>query len=257
MSGRHAPLRVWLGGLLLVLSSLACTLSSETGVSTRTSESAPLVLLLAPVNNSTFAEGATVELHALAQDLQGRVARMEFRVDDVPLPDSPELVQLSQQTVSARAQWTAQEQRKHVLTVEAFHAEGLSLGFRDIVIEVVAAPDAGIAPGAVARPALPDEAATFTPAATAATSTPQFDIGILSGPLARVQVAELNVRQGPGTQYPSVGTLSAGDLVEIVGRNADGSWWAIAFRGGSAWVFADLVTPEEDVSEVPLVAPPP
>lgn len=255
MSVHHASLRVWFSILLLVVASLACTLSSGADGGERRSETAPLVLLLAPVNNSRFAEGATVELYALAQDLQGRVARLEFRVDDVPLPEAPALVEQTPQTMAARAQWIARAPRKHVLTAEAFREDGLSLGFRDIVIEVVASPAVSSGDEASAFPA--EEMGSSTPIPTPTTGASQVDMGILSGPVARVRVAELNVRQGPGTQYPSVGTLAAGDSVEIIGRNADGSWWAIAFRGGSAWVFADLVTPEDDVSGVPLVAPPP
>jgi uncharacterized protein YraI len=64
------------------------------------------------------------------------------------------------------------------------------------------------------------------------------------------------VRQGPGTNYPTVGSLAQGDTAPIVGRNADSSWLAISFSGGTAWVFAGLITVEGDVSQLPLVAPP-
>lgn len=239
---------------LLALAAMACSLGSNSERSTVDPDTIPLVLLLAPVNNSVFAEGAEVELHALAQDVRGRAAALEFRVDDVPVAriDAPSLQ--GQETLTARATWTAAGQSKHVMTAEVFRADGLSLGLVDIVITVVAPPAARVLEN---EPASPDDAAGVNPTSTPGAQTqPQTDLGILSGPTAVVSVAELNVRQGPDTRYPSVGTLQRGDRIEIIGRNADGSWWAIAYRGGSAWVFAELVTPEGDISGVPLVASP-
>lgn len=253
--GRHrASLYVGLSVCLLVMASLACSLSSGANGEPSADESTPLVLLLAPINNSIFAEGAEVELYALAQDIQDRIARMEFRINDVPLQDSPTLTEPTPGTLAARAQWTAAGQSKHVVTVEAFREDGLTLGMTDIVISVVSPP--GGPSGVASQPETAVGVPTEVPVPAPTSAAPQFDMGILAGPTARVRVTELNVRQGPGTQYPSVGTLSAGDTIEIVGRNADSSWLAIEFRGGSAWVFADLVAPDGDISNVPLVASP-
>jgi uncharacterized protein YraI len=69
-------------------------------------------------------------------------------------------------------------------------------------------------------------------------------------------VGSLNVRQGPDTRYPTVGTLPQGEQVQILGRNEDSTWWAVSFGGGTAWVFAELVTVEGDVSQVPVLPAP-
>ena len=43
-----------------------------------------------------------------------------------------------------------------------------------------------------------------------------------------------NVRSGPGTNYPVVGTIKAGDTATVVGRNVSSTWFVISFRGGFA-----------------------
>jgi hypothetical protein len=74
--------------------------------------------------------------------------------------------------------------------------------------------------------------------------------------VARSNVPNLNVRQGPGTSYPAVGTLQQGGTVPVVGRNSDSTWWAVTFSGGTAWVFAGLTTVDGNTSGLPLVAAP-
>ncbi len=70
----------------------------------------------------------------------------------------------------------------------------------------------------------------------------------------------VNMRAGPGTNYPVVGTLTAGISLPIVGKNDDGSWWHVHQTDGSVgWVAASVVeTNTSDISGVPIVqAPPP
>lgn len=258
MNDRQGRLRVMLTTAGLLVAALACSLGSAADSDRAAPQTAPLVLLLAPENASVFAEGARVELYALVQDIQSRAARLEFRVDDVPVAASEASDPAGQETLTARATWIAAGQSKHVLTVEAFRPDGLSLGLSDIVISVVPPPAANLVNGSPPAQAEPTSSApTGIPTSTPITTAPETDIGILTGPAARVVVAELNIRQGPDTSYPPVGTLHRGDLVQIVGRNADSSWWAVSYRGGTAWVLSELVAPEGDVSTVPLVAPPP
>jgi len=47
----------------------------------------------------------------------------------------------------------------------------------------------------------------------------------------------LNVRTGPGTQYPVIYTLTRGQTVNLAGyRNADASWVMVNWNGTTAWV---------------------
>jgi hypothetical protein len=50
----------------------------------------------------------------------------------------------------------------------------------------------------------------------------------------------VNVRQGPGTDYPVIGALVSGQAVIIIGMTLDGGWWQIA-DPAQGWVSAGLV----------------
>jgi heat shock protein HslJ len=69
----------------------------------------------------------------------------------------------------------------------------------------------------------------------------------------------LNVRSGPGTAFPVIGVARLGDEGEIVGRSADGRWWAVAIPtapGGIGWASADFVL-ATNAENVPVIASPP
>jgi hypothetical protein len=261
--------------LSLVFASLACSLNTSSDDNTpnvQAIQTDPLVLLLAPINGSIYAEGAQIELHAIAQDSEAGVARIEFRVDETPVGDVKSTQTPGQESLDAVVSWIATGQTGHLITVEAFRADGSSLGFKDTGIKVVSYSTEQLptsstdtsgspSPAATGSPqtAVPEQNTVMTPPAPV-TSTPQPTTGDVSSsgkPTARVDAATLNVRQGPGTNYPTVGTLSQGDRVEIVGRNAESTWWAINFSSGTAWIFAALATAQGNLSQIPLVAPPP
>jgi hypothetical protein len=70
----------------------------------------------------------------------------------------------------------------------------------------------------------------------------------------------LNVRTGPGTDYPIVGVLSQGNVVEVVGKNAAGNWLQIAYPMGSegrAWVAAAYIELAGSLATVLEVSAPP
>ena len=69
----------------------------------------------------------------------------------------------------------------------------------------------------------------------------------------------INVRSGPGTNYPSVGVVVAGEMVPAKGRSAAGLWIQVFYpgvEGGLAWVYAPLVT-IFGTAELPIVEEPP
>src|SRR5690349_3496431 len=45
--------------------------------------------------------------------------------------------------------------------------------------------------------------------------------------------SDLNVRSGPGTQYPVVGTIGGGETVDV--GSCTGSWCQVSFSGGSGF----------------------
>lgn len=111
-----------------------------------------------------------------------------------------------------------------------------------------------------ANPPSATPAVTLTPTSTPTlaasptpTATPQP-----GSPLAAT-TADLNVRSGPGTGYPVLGLLKAGQTAEITGRSADGRWWQIKFSGVAGergWLSAQYVT-AQNTGNVPLVQAPP
>ena len=228
---------VWLG---LLLAALACTLTtSPVDESTARLERAPLVLVLAPVNGSTYAEGTRVALYAIAQDIGSGVARIEFRVDDIPVATVTAEKPTGVPSLLARAEWIASETRRHLLTVEAFRADGSSLGVSDISLQVIQPPGTA--------------ESTTTPTASPQAESPGEP---LSGTVARINVNDLNVRAGPGTAYPVLGTLSLGTQVQIIGRTADSTWLATSFNGTTGWIFTELTAVEGDLNAVPVLAAP-
>ena len=52
----------------------------------------------------------------------------------------------------------------------------------------------------------------------------------------------MNVRAGPGTNYPILGQAEAGDQFPISGKNPAGGWWQIIYGGQYGWVYSPLVT---------------
>ena len=55
--------------------------------------------------------------------------------------------------------------------------------------------------------------------------------------------SEMNVRNGPGTNYPVIGMASPGQEYPITAKNPAGDWWKINYSGQVGWVFGQLVTP--------------
>jgi PKD repeat protein len=71
--------------------------------------------------------------------------------------------------------------------------------------------------------------------------------------------ANLNVRAGPGTNYPILGVLTLGQQAEIIGRNENATWWQIKFPGaksGYGWVSAEYAQ-AANIGNVPVVKAPP
>lgn len=91
---------------------------------------------------------------------------------------------------------------------------------------------------------------TNTPAPTPLSNTAE-----LTGTVAAVV---LNVREGPGTTFPVVGTVTQSSGVEILERNEDGSWWRICCVANSevtGWVSAQFITPAFDAARANELIP--
>lgn len=77
----------------------------------------------------------------------------------------------------------------------------------------------------------------------AASSTPSFNV-------AGTAQGEINLRYGPGTDYPRVGVAKAGDRFQITGYHTQFPWVQIRYPDsptGYAWVATDLLVIEGDI----------
>lgn len=77
----------------------------------------------------------------------------------------------------------------------------------------------------------------------------------IPGQPALMSLAYLNVRQGPGTENASYGLMQPGQSAQVVGKNADATWWQINFpsgAGGVGWCSAEYVA-TQNTQDVPVV----
>ena len=110
---------------------------------------------------------------------------------------------------------------------------------------------------ATTTPAIPPTPeATATPAATEIPPSPTAE----PAPTFTAR-QNANVRSGPGTNYPRLGSLTTGQSFEILGKNAAGTWLQFVYDGDAAWVSADVVAVSGDLGAVEVAqnipAPPP
>jgi len=130
--------------------------------------------------------------------------------------------------------------------------------------------------GANAAPAAPAVAAAVTGTEPLSATAPLTSGGALaagtpapvtsaagtsSGPSASSAVL-VNVRNGPGVDYPVVDSLDPGEAAAITGKSTAGDWWQVALSDGQAgWVMSQLVATSGDTSGVAvpadIPAPPP
>jgi uncharacterized protein YraI len=68
-------------------------------------------------------------------------------------------------------------------------------------------------------------------------------------------IQKVNVRNGPGTTYESLGVLNSNDVVFITGRDSSGKWIQIEFAGapdGRGWLTAELLQ-ADGLENAPLI----
>jgi len=66
-----------------------------------------------------------------------------------------------------------------------------------------------------------------------------------------IVIQRLNVRSGPGINFNSLGILNANDVINLTGRNSDGTWLQINFStgpDGKGWVNSGFVKANETAS---------
>lgn len=106
-------------------------------------------------------------------------------------------------------------------------------------------------PTIVASVAADATSSEVVPTATLQPSTtPAFNVaGIVQG--------EVNIRYGPGVDYPRVGVAQAGERFQITGWHTQFPWVQIAYPNspnGYAWIAIDLLDIQGDIYTLPSIA---
>jgi uncharacterized protein YgiM (DUF1202 family) len=110
-------------------------------------------------------------------------------------------------------------------------------------------------------PTAPTATLTATPATSAATSTGEPDAAETPTPTenltaaAVVRILGLNLRDGPGTDYPILDDLQQGDVLEVTGQFGECAWLQVITPDGSkGWVSgaAHYVTFDFSCEGIPL-----
>jgi heat shock protein HslJ len=107
--------------------------------------------------------------------------------------------------------------------------------------------DAGSDGGAVLPPGI-----TLVPTEAVATPEPGQPTALVIAP------GGVNVRVGPGVQYPVIGIAPLGTKGEIIGLSQDRTWWVVRVPGvpnDQGWVAAEYVR-AQDAGSVPVIQPP-
>lgn len=95
-------------------------------------------------------------------------------------------------------------------------------------------------------------------AALKASWTPTPAPVALPTPFVESQTDTLNVRLGPGTDFPTIGQVTAGAKLALLGRNAASDWLVVCCVDEKpGWVAARLVRTEADIAALPVGLPPP
>lgn len=116
-----------------------------------------------------------------------------------------------------------------------------------IVVTATPGPTGSPMPSATASPT-----PTLTPTPTA-TATPRPSLTAPPSPTAtpnptgRVIIDQVNIRQGPGLEYPVADIAANGTTYTIVARNEQGSWLQVCCTraGALGWVAAALIVEEQ------------
>ena len=127
---------------------------------------------------------------------------------------------------------------------------------------VQAATPSPTASKAAASPSATRPKATPTPLESSLpteTATPAAQT-IQSAPRAIVKGDVVNVRGGPGTNYPVLGQVKRGQLFEAIARTSAGDWLEICCPvtpGETGWISAPLMTMTSAIDALPLGSIPP
>jgi uncharacterized protein YraI len=230
----------WVAGLLIVVMLILALAGLTAWLLTRnraqTPASIPSVFIQTPVTGSQVPTNQPVIVNATASDPNG-VTRAELWVGGNVVDQQQSAAAEGQPTFPVSLRWTPTVAGNYTLEVRAYNKLDASSAPTTVMITVVGPPAA-----ATATPTAEQPAPTATPA----------------GPPSAVTTADLNVREGPGQNYPVMALVTAGTELEVTGKSPDGVWWQVVYppgTGGRGWIYAPFTRPSR-TEAVPVVETP-
>jgi hypothetical protein len=221
-----------LAGLLAV--TLAC------GIGSAGQASKPTVSIAFPQAGSRFEIGQEVVVQSVAADTQG-VSRVELWVDGQPV--HTQAVAPPSNAYTASQSWTPAVVGSHAIEVRAYNVNNEPSDPAQVIVTVVQ-----VSAEVLSEP-------SDTPVAPASTDTPAAQA--VDRKAIVTAFIGLNVRSGPGVEYPVIGGLSEGESAQIVGKNPEETWWLIVYPSnsdGRGWVSAsEDYSTASDTERVPAV----
>jgi hypothetical protein len=85
------------------------------------------------------------------------------------------------------------------------------------------------------------------------TSAPTTSNATSAAPSVTVVADGINVRQQPSQTAKILGGARRNEVLTVIGRSADGKWFAVLYKGVGGWVFASLVKPNTAAQTAPIV----
>lgn len=260
---------VFLGGLAVIWMLAADNDPAEPPVASRptrlVTKPPTIVVHQAPFTNSVVWLGQPVTVQASATDPTG-VTRLELWANGRKYDELASQFPQGSASLTATWEWLPPGTGEFYLEIRAYNQPGLVgiLPATTLQVETAPEPTATLEPTAtpfVTFTPLPSPTPTATLSAATATSTLPPVTATPGAALYTLTAPGLNVRAGPGGDYDTIGLLSQGSRVEIVGQGEvnEGLWWQIRFDeapDGLGWITsADGFGIATNTESVPWVTP--
>ena len=119
-------------------------------------------------------------------------------------------------------------------------------------VSAVSSRSIQLGPGAQGNASTDAQAASAAESADSAQAPTETTTQAESASLSSTQI--VNVRQGPGTAYPLVGTVDPGVTYRVTGKNEAQDWWQVELGNGTVgWVIGLLVNASSQANDVAVV----
>ncbi len=263
----------------MFLSTLACALTAPSTPQGVIGEVAPVpsgelqVTFVTPLEQATYLEGVAVNILARISGAGTDIDRVEVLVDNTIIEARFLPNPMGTETFTFTHAWQAVGAGTHTLSLVVFRSNGSSSTPISRTVEVASNADNTLtvasqsdSADASANPIevmpTPSDTTSSEPAPTVPTPTPSEPTALpptaapASGTPQGTILVGSNIRSGPGTEYGTIGSYGANQVVDVLGRLTDNSWFKIKYYNGDGWIAGTLISVADAQSVAVITAPP-